>query len=203
MRTAEPSLAAVGIAASTGSPQWVEHILTGLPADLGVPVLVALHLPPTFTASFARAVGHKAAVTVVEAEDGMPVLPGTAYIGRGHQHLRVIGGRGVLRTHVQVSPKPTELLFRPSGDELLRSMAGVYGAGALGVVLSGIGRDGCAGAQAVVEAGGTIWTQRADTCVVYGMPKACDEAGLSSARLTPEEIRARLAGRCEPLASGR
>lgn len=187
--TAKTPVTAVGIAASTGSPQWVEHILTGLPADLSVPVFVALHLPPTFTTSFSQSVGHRAAVTVVEAEDGMPVLPGTAYVGRGHQHLRVVRGSGAMRTHVQVSRKPESLLYRPSGDELLRSLAEVYGPGTLGVVLSGMGKDGMLGAQAVKRAGGSIWTQTAETCVIYGMPKACDEAGLSDRRLTPEAIR--------------
>jgi len=184
---------AIGIAASTGSPQWVELILTSLPPDLPCPVFVALHLPPSFTASFARSVGHKAAIHVVEAEDGMPVLPGTVYIGRGHQHLRVIPGRGVLKTHVQVNANPKELLFRPSGDELLRSLATVYRRRSLGVVLSGIGRDGLEGARAIKAAGGTIWTQTKDTCVIYGMPRACDEAGLSDRSLSPQEIAKQLA----------
>lgn len=185
---------AIGIAASTGSPQWVEHIVTALPPDLPCPVFVALHLPPSFTASFARSVGHKAAIHVIEAEDGMPVLPGTVYIGRGHQHLRVIPGRGVMRTHVQVNANPKQLLFRPSGDELLRSMADLYKKRTLGIVLSGIGRDGLEGARAVKAEGGTIWTQTRQSCVIYGMPRACDEAGLSDLSLSPQSIAARLAG---------
>ena len=186
-------LDAIGIGASTGSPQWVEHVLAKLPPDLPCPVFVALHLPPSFTASFARSVAHKAAINVVEAEDGMPVLPGTAYIGRGHQHMRVIAGRGVMRTHVQVSPRPTELLFRPSTDELLRSLATVYGAGTLGIILSGIGRDGLEGARAVKAAGGRIWTQTRESCVIYGMPRVCDEAGLSDRSLSPQGIAESLA----------
>ncbi|MFW6336377.1 MAG: CheB methylesterase domain-containing protein, partial [Phycisphaeraceae bacterium] len=185
---------AIGIAASTGSPQWVEHIVTSLPPDLPCPVFVALHLPPSFTASSARSVGHKAAIHVIEAEDGMPVLPGTVYIGRGHQHLRVIPGRGVMRTHVQVNANPKQLLFRPSGDELLRSVATVYRRRSLGIVLSGIGRDGLEGARAIKAAGGTLWTQTKESCVVYGMPRACDEAGLSDRSLSPPAIAKRLAG---------
>lgn len=184
---------AIGIAASTGSPQWVEHILTRLPPSLPCPVFVALHLPPSFTASFAKSVGHRSAIHIIEAEDGMPVLPGTVYVGRGHQHLRVIPGRGVLQTHVQVNAHPRELLFRPSGDELLRSLATVYGRGSLGIVLSGIGRDGLEGGRAIKDAGGSLWTQSKETCVVYGMPRACEEAGLSDRSLSPHQIAERLA----------
>lgn len=177
----------VAIGSSTGGPALVQHIVTGLPADLRAPVLIAQHLPPAFTASFAKTLAREAALAVYEAEDGMPVVPGTAYLGRGHRHLRVVrrGGAVVL----EVSETPKEKLYRPSADELFASCAKVYGRKALAAVMTGIGKDGVEGAKLLHAAGGMVVTQSAATCVVYGMPRACDEAGISAAQLTAEEIR--------------
>lgn len=180
--------AIVGIGASTGAPGQIDEILRGLPADLSVPILIAQHLPPTFTAGFAAHLDRQSPLTVVEAEDGMPVLPGTVYIGRGHQHLRVRPAKSG-KTEIEVSPEPTVLPFKPSADELLTSIALRYGRNALGVIMTGIGRDGTRGAGDIIQRGGMVLTQSKATCVVYGMPKSCFEAGFSTATLSPDEIR--------------
>lgn len=179
--------AAIAIGSSTGGPGVVQHILSGLPADLGLPIFVAQHMPPIFTASYSNTLAHASPLAVYHAEDGMPVVPGAVYVGRGHQHMRVVRRAG--RVCLEISPEPTNLAFRPSVDELFRTVAEIYGGKTLAVVISGIGKDGLLGAKQVVERGGVVLTQTRATCAVYGMPRACDEAGLSSAQLDPEGIR--------------
>lgn len=178
---------AVAIGSSTGGPGLVEQIISGLPADLPVPVFVAQHMPPTFTESFSARLELRSALTVVHAEDMMPVLPGTVYVGRGHRHMRV--RRVALTTQLEINEQPTSLPFKPSCDELFHSCAAVYGGATLVVVLTGIGSDGTKGAKEVAQAGGVVLTQSAATCVVYGMPRSCVEAGVSHAQLSPDEIR--------------
>jgi two-component system chemotaxis response regulator CheB len=90
---------------------------------------------------------------------------------------------------IRIGDQPTHLLYKPSVDELFDSCAEVYGKASLGIVMTGIGRDGVLGAGKIVQAGGMILTQTKATCAVYGMPRACDEAGLSSASLDPEGLR--------------
>lgn len=178
---------AVAIGASTGGPGYVEQIIAGLPADLPFPIFIAQHLPPHFTATFAAQLDHAGPLTAVQAEDGMPVFPGTVYVGMGHQHMRL--RRNLGKVSIEISPQPTELLYKPSADELLRSCAAIYGRNTLAVVMSGIGQDGALGALAVRSAGGVILTQSEHTCAVYGMPKACVINGLSDAQLDPDDIR--------------
>jgi two-component system chemotaxis response regulator CheB len=178
----------VTIGSSTGGPNLVQQIISGLPADLPVPILIAQHLPPKFTADMALAMAQRSALNVVEAEDGQPVLPGTAYLAPGRLHMRVVKAPDKL-PRIRIGDQPTHLLYKPSVDELFDSCAEVYGKASLGIVMTGIGRDGVLGAGKIVQAGGMILTQTKATCAVYGMPRACDEAGLSSASLDPEGLR--------------
>jgi len=180
--------AAVAIGASTGAPAQVEEIIRGLPADLPVPIFIAQHMPPTFTKSFANRLNCAGPLTVVHAEDGMPVLPATVYVGVGHQHLRVRRG-GAGRARVEVAKQPKELVYKPSVDELFLSCVEVYRNRVLAIVLSGIGSDGTKGARQIHRLGGVVLTQAAQTCVVYGMPRSCDAAGVSAAQLNPEQLR--------------
>lgn len=178
----------IAIGSSTGGPKLVEQIVCGLPADLCVPILIAQHLPPSFTESFTARLDRGGSLSAVHAESGMPVYPGTVYVARGREHMRVRttpGGRPIL----EVSPTPTHLVFKPSVDELFLSCAAVYGRKTLAVVLTGIGSDGTAGAAAIKKAGGMVIVQNAETCAVYGMPRSCVEAGVAHAQLDPERIR--------------
>ncbi len=178
----------VAIGSSTGGPNLVQQMICGLPADIPVPILIAQHLPPKFTKDFALSMNHQAALSVVEAQDGMPLFPGTVYIGPGRQHMRVRKS-STGRLSIRISDQPKELLYMPSVDELFESCALAYGPGTLGIVMTGIGQDGVLGAAAIVEQGGVVLTQSRASCPVYGMPKSCDEAGLSSGRLNPEKLR--------------
>lgn len=181
-------VSAVAFGASTGAPNLLREILIGLPADLRVPIFVAQHMPPRFTESLTHSIARDAALTVYHAEEGMPVLPGVVYIARGHEHMSVWRGAGE-RPKIHLSKEPESKVYRPSADVLFDSADEVYRGRVLSVVMSGIGNDGVEGATRVFRSGGVVVTQRADTCVIYGMPRACDEAGISSASLTPEEIR--------------
>lgn len=178
----------VAIGASTGAPRLLEEMVSQLPADLSVPILIAQHLPPTFSESFARHMDQMSAMSVHHAEDGMPLFPGSVYVGRGREHFRVRQS-GAGKLVAEISPEPSYLSFKPSADELFRSCAKQYGAGMLAVVMSGIGRDGTEGARAVREAGGLVVTQDKASCAVWGMPRSCEEAGFSQSTLTPEGIR--------------
>lgn len=178
----------VAIGSSTGGPNLVQQMIAALPADLPVPILIAQHLPPKFTRDMAVSMARRSALNVVEGEDGQPVLPGTVYIGPGRMHMRVVKTPGQ-RQAIRISDQPARLLYKPSVDELFDSCAQVYGRAVLGIVMTGIGRDGTLGAKLVVEAGGVILTQSQATCSVYGMPRSCDEAGLSTASLDPEGLR--------------
>lgn len=179
---------AVAIASSTGGPSLVDQIVSGLPADLPVPIFIAQHMPPAFTKSFSARLDLNSPLTVVHAQEGMSVYAGTVYMGRGQCHLRVRGLNQRL-VKIEVSEEPKKLAFKPSADELFRSCAHVYGSELLTVVMTGIGRDGTQGAADVREAGGVILTQTKSTCAVYGMPRSCVEAGLSDAQLNPDQIR--------------
>jgi two-component system, chemotaxis family, protein-glutamate methylesterase/glutaminase len=185
----------VAIGSSTGGPPVLDHIVGGLPADLSVPIVIAQHMPPVFTQSFAASLDRQSPLTVVHAEEGMALLPGVVYIGRGKQHFRVVRRSG--RMWAQISDEPRALVFKPSADELLRSCAAAYGDRVLAVVLTGIGRDGTEGARAVRGAGGMVLAQDRASCAVYGMPKSCHEAGLADAMLDPERIR-RTIGQLSP-----
>ncbi len=182
---------AIAIGSSTGGPGLVEKIITGLPADLPVPIFIAQHLPPQFTPGYAAQLDRNGALSALHASDGMPVVPGTVYVGVGRQHLRVRKAPVTARHRyeLEVSPEPQYLAFKPSADELFRSLVKIYGSKVLAIVMTGIGRDGTEGARAVIEAGGVVLTQSEETCAVYGMPRSVVEAGFSTAVLTPDDIR--------------
>jgi len=115
---------------------------------------------------------------VVEASDGLVLTPGLVVLARGGSHLRVHRRDGRLVTEVGSLPHRP---FKPSVDELFLSGAAAVGRGALGVVLTGMGDDGLVGARAIAAAGGSLLTESATTCVVHGMPRCVDEAGLGAA----------------------
>jgi len=179
------------IGSSTGGPPVLETILTRLPADLPVPVVVAQHMPALFTKSLAERLDQHCAVTVIQADGPMPLSAGMVAIIQGGKHGRVTRGEdGRFRLDVGLEPKAA--LYKPSVDELLRS--GVCaGERALGVVLTGMGEDGAIGGNELHRAGGTLIAQEGSTCVVYGMPRAIVSRNLAHAALSPDDIATTLA----------
>jgi two-component system chemotaxis response regulator CheB len=166
----------VVIGTSTGGPQALARLLTSLPADLPCAVAVALHIPAGYTDALARRLNQDAAISIVEASEEAALPAGTAAIARGGLHLRIErAGSGLA---MRVGPQPDGTAFCPSVDVLFESAAAL-GPAVLGVVLTGMGSDGVAGARAIRAAGGRVLTEAEASCVVYGMPRAVKEAGLS------------------------
>ncbi len=188
------------IGSSTGGPPVLEKILKVLPPDLSAAVVIAQHMPEMFTRSMTHRLEQECAVTVTHGEDGMPLYPGAVYIVPGGKHGRVHRGRTGKWT-LEVSEEPVDAPYKPSVNELLHSGAKAAGSRCLGVVLTGMGEDGARGARALRESGGLILTQDAESCVVYGMPRAVVEGGDSEISLPPDQIGAllRLLGTAGPI----
>ncbi len=178
---------ALFIGASTGGPQALALVLENLaPCLANIPVFVVLHVPADFTS---LVTGNIARVTKLEtraAQHGEQVKPGRIYFAPGNIHMRVLRmGETPVIVH---SDGPPENFCKPAVDVLFRSAAQSFGAGALAVVLTGMGSDGCAGARAIVEAGGAVIAQDEATSVVWGMPGSVANAGLAAAVLPLDRI---------------
>jgi len=175
------------IGSSTGGPPALEKVLAPLPADFPLPVVVAQHMPALFTKSLAERLDQLCMVSVIQGAAGMPLHPGSVYIGEGGKHARIVRSAAG-RYALEISDKPADALYKPSVNELFASGAKFAGARALAVVLTGMGDDGRIGATELKAKGGVILAQNIESCVVYGMPKAVNEAGLTIAALPPEQI---------------
>ena len=187
----------LALGASTGGIHALGALFQALPKRIGVPILVTQHLPIPFIAVFARQLGAIAQREAVVAEDGMELRPDLILLAPGDAHLTVEPAKNsvVIRlTHGRGSSG-----CMPSVDPMLASVGAIYGGGALGVVLTGMGRDGVEGASRLVACGGSVIAQDEASCAVWGMPRAVLEAGLASAVLAPDKIARRIASRTEEL----
>ncbi len=178
----------VVVAVSTGGPTALAEMLPAFAPRCGVPVLIVQHMPAVFTAQLADRLTKLCGVRVREAGSGDDIRPGEVLLAPGGRHLEVAGESVAPRT--RLTDDPPENSCRPSADVLFRSAARVWGAGTLGVVLTGMGRDGLAGARSVVEAGGSVIAQDEFTSVVWGMPGEVVRAGLADAVLPLGQIGA-------------
>jgi two-component system chemotaxis response regulator CheB len=178
----------VVIGTSTGGPNAITRLLSALPANFPVPIAVALHIPPGYTDALAARLDQQSQLDVAEAEEGMLLRPGLAVLARGGQHLLVQTRDGQLRAHL--SSWPRDSVYFPSVDLLFESAAREVSSGAMGVVLTGMGSDGCAGSGAIRRAGGTVLTEDESSCVIYGMPRTVVEAGHSSGAAPLEQLPA-------------
>lgn len=178
---------------STGGPQALTRLASALPADLGAPLVIVLHIPPGYTEALAARLDKICALRVVEAFDGLELTRGLVVLARGGSHLRIARHGGAL--WAQVSPLPARP-FTPSVDEMFLSGVQATGARCLGVILTGMGDDGLEGSRAVALAGGSLLTEAASTCVVYGMPRSVYEAGIGAVAVPldrmAQEIRNRV-----------
>ncbi|HVK64075.1 MAG TPA: chemotaxis-specific protein-glutamate methyltransferase CheB [Polyangium sp.] len=170
-----PGIVVVG--ASTGGPQALTRLFTSLPRDFPVPIVAALHIPPGYTEALARRINEASAVSVQEALDDQELAPGLVVLARGGTNLRV--ERRAERPYARLETGYVGSLHRPSVDLLFRSAAEGFGAGVLGIVLTGMGDDGLEGARAIHAAGGRLLVESESSCVVYGMPRCVREAGLA------------------------
>lgn len=175
----------ITIGASTGGTEALREVITHLPAD-APPVLVAQHMPPGFTTSFAKRLDDLSEVTVVEAEDGQHVRGGTVYIAPGQRHLRLV--RTATGLVCRLDDGPPVNRHRPSVDVLFASVAEVAGRSAVGALLTGMGEDGARGLHLLRGAGAPIFVQDEATSVVWGMPGAAVKLGPVDAILPIEAI---------------
>ncbi len=185
----------LAIGASTGGIHALGVLFKALPTRIGVPILVTQHLPIPFMSVFARQLGCVARREALVAQDGMELVPDLILVAPGDAHLTVEPSRSghvVRLTHGRSSSG-----CMPSVDPMFASVGAMFGSGALGVVLTGMGRDGAEGASRLVACGGSIFAQDEGSCAVWGMPRAVLEAGLACAVLPPEKIARRIAGRTE------
>ncbi len=169
------------IGASTGGTEAIKEVLTHFPAD--VPgILVTQHMPETFTKSFADRLNSLCRISVKEAEHNERILPGHAYIAPGHSHLLL--KRSGANYVTELSQGPPVNRHRPSVDVLFRSAANVAGANALGIILTGMGKDGAQGMLEMRQAGSHTIAQDEASCVVFGMPREAIALG-AAAEIVP------------------
>lgn len=191
----------LALGASTGGIHALGVLFQALPKRIGVPILVTQHLPTLFMPVFARQLGAVAHRECVVADDGMLLQPDRILVAPGDAHLTVEpGDRG---TVVRLTRGRSLSGCMPSVDPMFASTGAVFGEAALGVVLTGMGRDGVEGAGRMVACGGAVIAQDEATCAVWGMPRAILEAGLACAVLPPEKIARRISGRTEEQATCR
>ncbi len=175
----------LAIGASTGGTEAIRVLLEQLPGDSPATVIVQ-HLPPLFTASFAKRLNELCAMRVAEAAGGEDLRPGYAYVAPGGHHLEVV--RSGDRMRLKLSDAPAEHYQRPAVDVTFRSVAAVAGRSAVGVLLTGMGHDGAAGLLAMRSAGARTIAQDEATSVVYGMPKAAMACGGAERELPLQRI---------------
>ncbi|MGZ4731553.1 MAG: CheB methylesterase domain-containing protein [Terriglobales bacterium] len=175
----------VAIGVSTGGPDALAQLLPSLPADLPVPLLIAQHMPPIFTALLAARLSAKSAFPVRECVDGEPLQPGCAVLAPGDFHM-VVSQEDV--TRLRVNQGARENYCRPSVDVLFRSVAQVYGGRTLAVILTGMGQDGLKGCESLRSLGARIYVQDEASSVVWGMPGFVARNGLADKILPLDQI---------------
>jgi two-component system, chemotaxis family, protein-glutamate methylesterase/glutaminase len=179
------------IAVSTGGPEALSRVIPRLPANYPLPIVIVQHMPPLFTQSLARSLDGRSALRVVEAAEGDALKAGSVYVAPGGRHLTVAreGGQAVCR----LNDDAPEQSVRPAADVLFRSLSRVASPQrVLAAVLTGMGEDGLAGVRMLKACGAWCLTQTADSCVVYGMPRAVDVAGLSDESVALDDMADRL-----------
>lgn len=176
-RVGRPKRDIVAIGVSTGGPPAVQKVLSALPADFPACILIAQHMPATFTEAFARRLDNVCKIHVSEARGGDKIGPGLAYVCPGGRHLR-LDMHGPL-PFIDVVSEPADALYKPSVNVLMESAGNSMGRRVVGVTMTGMGSDGVEGSRILKEKGGYLIAQNEASCVVYGMPKAVVDAGLA------------------------
>lgn len=181
--TINKKINAVVIGASTGGPKALYTVITALPKNLGVPVLVVQHMPVGFTKAFADRLNQNSNIEVCEAIDGEPIERNKVYIAPGGFHMEISNSK-----HIRLTSDPSIWGVRPAVDKLFHSAAEVYGSTLISIILTGMGKDGTNGTIEIKNSGGFTISEHKDTCTIYGMPKAAFETGKIDRVLKINEI---------------
>ncbi len=184
--------AAVAIGSSTGGPPALLKVMGRAQGRVRTPVFITQHMPATFTAMLAEQLGQVSGARACEGADGMLIERGCIYVAPGGRHMTVERNGDVL--FIKLLDTEPENFCKPAVDPMFRSLAKAYGAGVLGAVLTGMGRDGADGCTAIAEAGGRFIVQDEATSVVWGMPGAAFRTGRALAQLPLEAAADFLAG---------
>ncbi len=185
-RQGKSEIVTIGI--STGGPNALARMMPMLPGDLGVPIVIVQHMPPVFTKSLANSLNAKCALTVKEAQDGEAIQANVAYIAPGGKQMKLVASADGLNRLIKLTNDPPENSCRPSADYLFRSVADYYVGRATAVIMTGMGSDGTRGLQVLKQKGALIIGQNEASCVVYGMPKAPAEQGLTDVVVPLDKI---------------
>ena len=181
----------VAIGTSTGGPVALQRIITALPADFPLPIVLIQHMPAAFTGAFAQRLNSLAKIEVCEAKDNDVLRPGVAYLAPGGKQMLIEGSERDARLRVKEDDSP-RITFKPSVDITFATAAKVYADKVLAVVLTGMGADGREGARLLKQTGSRIWAQDEASCVVYGMPQAIAAAGLMDVEVALNDVASRL-----------
>jgi two-component system chemotaxis response regulator CheB len=184
----------VGIAASTGGPNALAALAAALPVDFPLPIVVTQHMPPIFTHMLAQRLSREGALACDEARDGEALVAGRIYVAPGDFHLVTATAQGT--PVIRLAQGEMENHCRPSADPMFRSLAQSYGAGAVAVMLTGMGEDGRRGCEAVAAAGGRVIVQDEASSVVWGMPGSVVNAGIPCTILPLDAIVSHITALC-------
>lgn len=178
---------AITIGISTGGPLSLQKVIPKLSGKIVVPIFIVQHMPPHFTKSLADRLNSLSELEVKEAANGDVVQAGNVYIAPGGFHMLIKSGNPHSAV-IKISEMPADTLHRPSVDVMVDSVVDFYGKRTLGIIMTGMGKDGLNGITKLKNLGGTCIAQDEESCVVYGMPKAIVDAGFADAVLSLEEI---------------
>lgn len=178
---------AVALGISTGGPMSLQKVIPKISGKFSIPMFIVQHMPPKFTKSLAERLNGLSEVEVKEAEDNEVVKGGVVYIAPGGLHMTVEKA-STGSNRISISEYPSDTLHRPSVDVMINSVINVYGKHVLGVIMTGMGRDGADAIKELKIKGGYSIAQDEESCVVYGMPKAVVDSGNADSILSLEKI---------------
>ena len=181
----------VAIGTSTGGPVALQTIITALPANFPLPILLVQHMPAAFTGAFASRLNSLSKIEVREAVDGDVLKPGVAYLAPGGKQMLVDGSELQAKLRIKEDDSP-RITFKPSVDVTFGTAAKVFQDKVLAIVLTGMGSDGRDGCRLLKQLGSRIWAQDEASCVVYGMPQAVTSAGLTDVEVALADVSNRI-----------
>ena len=178
---------AIALGISTGGPLTLQKILPMISEKVNVPILIVQHMPPKFTKSLAERLNSLSKLEVKEAENEEALKAGVVYIAPGGFHMK-LDKVGLNNIKINITREPADSLHRPSVDVMMNSVIDVFGKFTLGIIMTGMGKDGFEAVKKLKGLGGYCIAQNEETCVVYGMPKTIVDADLADLVLPAEKI---------------